>query len=329
MEPGYRSEGRRRWDTHCYFCCTLAGEGTFWNERGEYRLLPNTGFLCEINDPRTGYRAEPGWQFLAFEFTGLAARAMVRDLLARYGPVYTLDPMAPILRRLLSFETQGTAVVPLDGLDGAELVLELLLALADSARTQEAPDAAGDLVTRAMHLIHDSEAPGMSVEAVAEAVGVSREGLDASLPPPSGPVARRSHSGMEGAAGRVPAQRHRPAGQSHRGPDRLHGLHELHPRLPQSDGDDAAPVPPARQQCADAGAALGTSPQPSFPLFRRQRVRVYHSANGGNAGMEGIQKAAAAARVRRPSGFHPALRDAPAGGGRDFRVSALAGHPRG
>lgn len=177
VEAGYRSEGQRRGDTHCYFCCTLAGEGVFWEGRGECRLPPNTGFLCEINDPQTGYRAEPGWRFLAFEFAGLAARAMVRDLLTRFGAVYTLDPAAPILRRLLSFETQGTAVVALDALDGAELVLELLLALADCARAQEAPDTAGDLVTRAMHLIHDREAAGTSVESVAEAVGVSREGL--------------------------------------------------------------------------------------------------------------------------------------------------------
>ncbi len=177
VEPGYRSDGRRRGDTHCYFCCTLAGEGMFWDERGEYRLPPDTGFLCEINDPRTGYRAAPGWQFLAFEFTGLAARAMVRDLLARSGAIYTLDPADPVLRRLLSFETQGTAVVPLDALDGMELVLELLLELAGSARTREAPDAAGDLVTQAIHLIHDSESPGITVEAVAEAMGVSREGL--------------------------------------------------------------------------------------------------------------------------------------------------------
>lgn len=177
VEPGYRSEGQRRGDTHCYFCCTLAGEGVFWDGRGESRVPPGTGFLCEINDPRTGYRAEPGWQFLAFEFAGLAARAMLRDLLARFGAVYTLDPAAPVLGRLLSFETQGTAVVALDALDGAELVLELLLALADCARARKAPDTAGDLVTRAMHLIHDREAAGTSVESVAEAIGVSREGL--------------------------------------------------------------------------------------------------------------------------------------------------------
>ena len=175
VEQGYRSEGRRRWDTQCYFCWTLEGEGVFWDERGEYRLPPDTGFLCEINDPRTGYRAEPGWRFLAFEFTGLAARAMVRDLLARAGAIYRLDPQTPVLHRLLSFETQGTAVMALDALDGAELVLELLLALAGSAR--EAPNTGGDLVTRAMHLIHDPDAPGVSVESVAEAVGVSREGL--------------------------------------------------------------------------------------------------------------------------------------------------------
>ncbi len=175
IEPGYRSDGRRRGDTHCYFCLTLAGEGVFWDGRGEHRLPPNTGSLCEINDPQTGYRAEPGWRFLAFEFAGLAARAMLRDLLARFGAVYTLDPAAPVLRRLLSFETQGTAVVALDALDGAALVLEMLLALADCAR--KTPDTAGDLVTRAMHLIHDCEAAGTSVESVAEAIGVSREGL--------------------------------------------------------------------------------------------------------------------------------------------------------
>lgn len=180
--PGYYSDGRiRAAHEYCYFCYSLSGEGTFWDERGVHPVPAGWGFLMEINDARAGYRAEPDvqtpWQFLAFEFTGLAARALVRDLIARYGALFALAAQAPIVQRLRSYETKHYAVVHPHAVDGAEMVIELLLALAASARVQKGPDAAQDLVKRAMQLIEEHAEAAFSVTDLAQRLGVSRERL--------------------------------------------------------------------------------------------------------------------------------------------------------
>lgn len=180
--PGYYSNGCiRAAHDYCYFCYTLAGIGTFWDEDGVHSVPAGQGFLVEINDPRTGYRGEPNaktpWQFLAFEFTGLAAHALARDLIARYGAVFALAAQSPIVQRLLSFETKNYAVVHPHAVDGAEMVIELLLALAASARIQKEPDAAQDLVKRATQLIEEHAEAAFSVTDLAQRLGVSRERL--------------------------------------------------------------------------------------------------------------------------------------------------------
>lgn len=179
---GYFSTGRIRADyRHCYFCYTLSGRGIFWDERGVHFVQEGSGFLVEINDPRTGYRSEANptepWEFLAFEFTGLSATALVRDLLAQFGAIFTLPVQTPILQRLLSYQAKNYAVVHLHAMDAAEMVIELLLALAASARTKEEPDAARDLVKQAMQLIEEQDGSVLTVTQLAEQLGVSRERL--------------------------------------------------------------------------------------------------------------------------------------------------------
>lgn len=182
LGPGYYSEGRlRAAHDYCYFCYSLSGAGTFWDERGVHSVPAGWGFLLEMNDPRTGYGGEPNaqtpWQFLAFEFTGLAARALVRDLVARYGGVFALAAQSPILQRLHSYEIKNYAVTHPHAVDAAEMVIELLLALAASARAQEEPDAARDLVKRAMQLIEQHAEAPFSVTELARRLGISRERL--------------------------------------------------------------------------------------------------------------------------------------------------------
>ncbi len=117
------------------------------------------------------------WQFLAFEFMGLAARALVRDLIGRYGSLFALTAQAPIMQRLQAHEVKNHAVVHADALDGAEMVIELLLALAASARARKVPDAAHDLVKRAMQLIEEHAQATFGVADLAERLNVSRERL--------------------------------------------------------------------------------------------------------------------------------------------------------
>lgn len=182
---GYYSEGLlRATHDHCYFCYSLSGEGTFWDGRGVHSVPAGWGFLVEINDPQTGYRAEPNaetpWQFLAFEFTGLAARALVRDMVGLYGALYKLAAHAPIVQRLQSFETKDYKdykVIHAHALDGAEIVIELLLALAASARIREESGAGQDLVKRALQLIEEHAESAFGVSELAQRLGVSRERL--------------------------------------------------------------------------------------------------------------------------------------------------------
>ena len=180
--PGYYSDGSLRTpEDHCYFCYSLSGVGTFWDARGVHSLPATKGFLVEINDPQAGYCGEPNleqpWEFLAFTFTGLAAHAMTRDLVGRYGGIYTLPMQSPILQRLLSHATGGYAVARPHAVDGAEIVIELLLALAASARSQEEPSAVQDLVRHALQLIEEHGEAPLSVQELAQRLDTSRERL--------------------------------------------------------------------------------------------------------------------------------------------------------
>jgi len=179
---GYYSDGLlRAAHDHCYFCYSLSGAGTFWDGRGVHSVPAGWGFLVEINDPQTGYRAdlntETPWRFLAFEFTGLAARALVRDMVGRYGALYEIAVQAPIVQRLQSFETKDYKVAHIHALDGAEIVIELLLALAASARLREDPAMGQDLVKRALRLIEEHTESEFGVSELARCLGVSRERL--------------------------------------------------------------------------------------------------------------------------------------------------------
>lgn len=180
--PLYLCENRlRQWEDHCYFCLTLSGVGGFADAHGIHRLPPGRAFLTPINDPATRYFYPPEatgpWRFLAFTFTGRCADDMVRDLRERYGSIYSLDLNAQIVMRLLSLEHPTYRTLHPDAIDAAELVLDLLFALAASARSREAPDAARDLVARAMQYIGEGLEFDLTVEELAERMGISRERL--------------------------------------------------------------------------------------------------------------------------------------------------------
>ena len=182
----YQSEGRlRSWQDYCYFCYTLDGVGGFGDTRGEHLLPAGQGFLTEIADPATRYfypgaDARP-WRFLALNFRGLAARAMVRDLVGLYGHVYALSPQSPIIQRLLHFEAFPYKTLHPHALDSAELVLELLLALGASARAATAPNPLLGLVRHALEIMDGTLEDGLSVSLLAVRLGVSREQVSRSF----------------------------------------------------------------------------------------------------------------------------------------------------
>lgn len=182
----YQFEGRRRsWQDYCYFCYTLDGVGGFADRKGEHLLPPGQGFLTEIADPATRYfypgaDARP-WRFLAVNFRGLAARAMVRDLVGLYGHVFAPGPQSPVIQRLLHFQAFPYKTLHPHALDSAELILELLLALGASARAAASPDPLLGLVRRALEIMDGALEDDLSVSTLAARLGVSREQVSRSF----------------------------------------------------------------------------------------------------------------------------------------------------
>ena len=182
----YQAEGRlRSSQDFCYFCCTLDGVGAFADTRGVHLLPAGQGFLTEIADPATRY-FYPGadtrpWRFLALNFRGLAARAMVRDLVGLYGHLYALGPQSPVIQRLLNFQAFPYKTLHPHALDSAELVLEVLLALGASARAAASPDPLLGLVRQALELMDGALEDGLSVTTLAARLGVGREQLSRSF----------------------------------------------------------------------------------------------------------------------------------------------------
>ncbi len=178
----YEAEGRWRPEQdYCYFCYTLDGIGGFADRQGVHHLSAGEGFLIEIADPDTRYfypgADERPWRFLAFNFRGLAARAMVRGLVGQYGSLYRLGLQSSVILRLLAFQTSPYTTIHPHTVDGTELVFELLLALAAAARAREAPNPAMGLLRRALELIDTELEHNMSVATLASLTGVNREYL--------------------------------------------------------------------------------------------------------------------------------------------------------
>ncbi|MEO7718358.1 MAG: AraC family transcriptional regulator [Capsulimonas sp.] len=178
----YAAEGRlRTGQDFCYFCYTLSGTGGFSDRFGQHHVSEGNAFLTEISDPETRY-FYPGvdrkpWKFLAFNFRGLAARAMTRELVSNYGSIYQLSPQSPIIKRMLGFESSPYTTIHPHALDGAEIVLELLLALAASARERAEPDPAMDLIKQALEIIDRDLELDLNVGTLARTMGVNREYL--------------------------------------------------------------------------------------------------------------------------------------------------------
>ncbi len=182
----YVSNGRvRRREQHCYFCCTLDGVGVFSDREGVHLVPEGQAFLTEIADPATGY-FYPGadrrpWRFLAFTFEGLAARAMVRDLVEQYGHLYQMGEHCPLIRRLLDFEASPYRTLHPHALNSAALVFDLLLSLGAKAREAETFDPLKAMVHSALELMDMELENNLSVASVAQRIGVSRERLSRSF----------------------------------------------------------------------------------------------------------------------------------------------------
>ena len=181
-DPRYLAEGRlRSWEEYFYFCYTLSGRGAFADGKGVHYVSEGDAFLVEISDSATSYfypeDDKSPWTFLAVNFRGLAAQALVRDMVANYGAIYSLSRTSPIIMRLLEFESFSFKTIHPHALDCAEIILELLLALAASARAREDTDLGMGLIKDALAVMNRELENDISVVSIAKSLGVNREHL--------------------------------------------------------------------------------------------------------------------------------------------------------
>ncbi|BDI29051.1 hypothetical protein CCAX7_11020 [Capsulimonas corticalis] len=178
--PLYRNDCKySQFENYRYFCYTLSGVGGFSDASGIYSVPEGQAFLVEKDNADAAYFYPPDtrepWRFLAFNYNGLPAHAMTRALVNKYGPIYSLPPDTPIIKRLLAYEALGHGITNIHMADGAQMVMELLLALTAAGRAKEETDPVIDLVRRAIPIMSTGE--DISVQDVARALGVSREHL--------------------------------------------------------------------------------------------------------------------------------------------------------
>jgi len=181
-DPRYVSDGRlREWDSWCYFCYTLEGCGAFFDGQTLRDVPAGSGFITEARDPKVRYLYPPNgrelWRFMAFEYTGVPAHSMTQGLNQDHGYVFALDRETPIIQRLLAFEAPGYSTIHPEAVDSAQIVTDLLLALAASVGEASATNAARTLVERAIGIVEADTGNTLNVAALARVAGVSRERL--------------------------------------------------------------------------------------------------------------------------------------------------------
>jgi len=168
-----------QWQNYRYFCYTLSGSGMMRDASGTFAVPSGHCFLIEKDNAEAAYFYPPDarepWVFLALNFNGLPAQAMVRGLIQKYGPVYALPPEPPVIKRLLGYKAIGHEVMNLHVADAAYLVTELLLALLAAGRMNEDADPLNEVVNRAIPIM--SASGDVSIQEVADRIGVSREHL--------------------------------------------------------------------------------------------------------------------------------------------------------
>lgn len=182
QSPEYFFAGKQRQqETHVLFKYTLAGEGAFRYGKTTWRIGPETGFLTLISDPKNAYFYPPDasapWDFIYLTFDGSTARAMTKEFVHRFGPVFPLPREHEWIQRLLSFSGLGMAERDIYPEEGASLIMDMFAALGKFTEHHQKPAAQRLLVRRAREIIADSLTDGIAVTELATRLAVSREHL--------------------------------------------------------------------------------------------------------------------------------------------------------
>ena len=135
----YRHRGRdRQQEKHCLLKISLSGEGNFRDAAGDHRLPAGRCFLCHICDQATEYFYPPGgrqpWSFVYVCFIGDPAIAMLRDFVARYGPVHDLPLDRGLVPELLAWKRLAGKVQVMSPGEGARVVATIFASLFEAPK---------------------------------------------------------------------------------------------------------------------------------------------------------------------------------------------------
>lgn len=181
-DTSYMHEGKyRQSETHCLFKYTLAGEGCFRDSSGEHRVPVGHGFLCELRDPETAYYypadASDPWDFVYVCMEGATTLGVVRDMVARHGPIYRLPLHGNSVEKLLAWNYYDDSEVSLSAGESASFVMGLLVSLLDVKDDRETPDSSNALVRHARQVVRDRLHEDFNATELADSLNVSREHL--------------------------------------------------------------------------------------------------------------------------------------------------------
>ena len=178
----YRMEGRKRKDSpHCIFQYTLSGYGCFRDAAGEHTVGPGSGFLCESDDSAISYyypeSSSTPWRFVYIALRGETSFLMVRSMVRRFGPIYSLPLNHPVIVRIQSyFETvENPRVISVS--EGSRLVTGLLNTLTESREDRRNDEPENLLLGRSVAILNRNPEGTMKVARLAKLSGVSREHL--------------------------------------------------------------------------------------------------------------------------------------------------------
>jgi len=178
----YRVEGRWKRDrSRVIFQYTLDGEGCFERKGHTERVPAGKGFLCESHDPHMAYyfpaESQTPWHFVFIDLYGEAAHFMAKDMIKRFGAVYSLPPDHPFIRKLLSFHVFHEVGCTLSLSESLRLAMELFHSLTASVSPIPENHADHALIRQFREIVQSEIGSRISVGEIARRLSVSAEHL--------------------------------------------------------------------------------------------------------------------------------------------------------
>lgn len=159
---------------------TVSGKGVFQCGKETISLSPGSVFLYRDRDSRVKYCTDPSsnekWRFVWVNFRGMAADQLISWINERYGYVFHPGLDSTLAKHLCNYEQYAGKHLSLSAFDGAILVMEMLEELCETCRTQD-NEIASELSSKVFRGLNARNGESLSIQALAQRIGVSREHL--------------------------------------------------------------------------------------------------------------------------------------------------------